>query len=71
MPRISISSVWSSGEELEEVRRGHFLRSPQPESWHRCDIGGTEERILRLPVQEQLHPNSEEAEGVLLVQRAP
>jgi hypothetical protein len=59
--------LWKTSQELEEVRGGHFLRSPKPQVWNRCITRRTKESILRLLVQKQLHSNTEEAKGLLLV----
>jgi len=67
---FQISSVWTTGEELEEVRGGYILRPAKPQVGHRCVVGGAKECFLGFPIQEQLHPNTKEAEGLLLVQRA-
>lgn len=70
MPVLQIPGLWPPCQKLQEVRGGHFLRSTQPQVWHRRVAGRAQERVPRLPLQEQLHPHTEEAEGLLLVQRA-
>ena len=69
MPVFPIPGFWPPGEELEEIRRGYLLRSAKLEVRNRCVLGGAQESILGLLVQEQLHSYTKEAEGLLLVQR--
>jgi len=70
MPLLQISGIWSTSEELEEVRGGYLFGSAEPEIWHRCLPRRTQECLLGFPIQEQLHQDTEEAKGLLLVQRA-
>lgn len=67
---IPISSLWTTGQKLKEIRGRYLFRLAKLEGWDRCYAGRTEEPVPRFPLQEQLHPNTEKAEGLLLVQRA-
>lgn len=71
MPFFPIPGVWTTGQELEEVRGGNLLRSAKSEVWHRCLPGRAKEWLPGFPIQEQLYSNTKEAEGFLLVQRTP
>lgn len=70
MPVLPLPSFRPTGEEFKEVRGGHLLGSAKSKVGHRCLARGAKEWFLGLPVQEQLHSNTEEAKGLLLVQRA-
>lgn len=71
MPGFSIPSLWTAREELEEVRGRYLLRLAKPQGRHRRHARRAQEPVPRFPLQEQLHPDTEEAKGFLLVQRAP
>ena len=71
VPLLQVPSFRAACQELQEVRGRYILRPAQPQVRYRCLAGRAEKSVPGLLVQEQLHPNAEEAEGVLLVQRAP
>lgn len=67
MSLIPIPSLRTARQESKEIRRRHLLRSAQSQVWHRRIARGAKEPVPRLHVQEQLHQNPKEAEGVSLV----
>ena len=71
MSLVQISSLRPTGQEFEEVRGGHLFRFAQPEIWYRRVARRAQESLPGFFIQEQLYPDPEKAEGVLLVQRSP
>ena len=65
---VSLPGLWPSGQELEEIRGRHLLRSTQPQVGDRRLPRRTQEPVLGFPIQKQLHPDTKEAKGLLLVQ---
>lgn len=70
MPFLQIPGLWPPRQEFQEVRGGNLFGPAKPQVWNGRLAGGAKERFPRLPLQEQLHSNAEEAKGLLLVQRA-
>ena len=62
-----IPGLWQACQELEEIRRRYLLGSAKSQVRHRCLSGRAQEPVLGFPIQEQLHSDTKEAKGVLLV----
>lgn len=69
MSVFPLSSLRPTSEELEEIRGGYLLGPAELEIGYRCVSRRTEECFLGLLIQKQLHSDTEETKGLLLVQR--